>query len=138
MKFKVVALVSMSLIILLASCQSDEEIEFKRYYTLGRLVYQSRCQNCHGDNGAGLSALIPPLTDSAYLKNNRVNLACFIKYGLKGPLMVKGKSFEGDMNAIDLAPVEIAQVITYVNNSFGNKLGVTTSQQASAFLNQCK
>jgi hypothetical protein len=42
------------------------------------------------------------------------------------------------MPANNLAPMEVAQVITFINNSFGNKLGLTTVDQAEADLNKCK
>ena len=123
---------------ILAACQSQDELEYKRYYTTGKVIYQSKCQNCHGDNGEGLSALIPPLTDSAYLEANRHQLPCIIKYGLNKPIKVGGKAFYGQMPATDLAPVELAEVITYITNSFGNKIGVTTTLMAEDDLKGCK
>ncbi len=126
------------LTITIVSCQSEQELEFKRYYTSGAVLYQTYCQNCHAPNGGGLGALIPPLTDSAYLKRNKTALACFIKYGLKGPVTVKGKIYMEQMpQQANLAPIEIAQILTYITNSFNNKLGVTNVQQADADLKTC-
>jgi mono/diheme cytochrome c family protein len=123
---------------LVYSCQNDDELEFKRYYTSGMLIYQTKCQNCHGAKGEGLSALIPPLTDSVYLRKNRAKLPCIIKYGLKELISVDKKAYDGQMPAnVDAAPVHIAEVLTYINNSFGNKLGVTTTQQVNLDLNNC-
>ena len=127
-----------AVIILIAACQNEESIEFRRYYSSGALVYQSHCQNCHGENGEGLSALIPPLTDSAYLRKNETELACSIKFGLKGPITIKGKTFDDAMLANDLSPIEIAQVLTYVGNSFGNKLNTINEQRIQADLAKCK
>src|ERR1700753_1317891 len=112
------------IILFIISCQSEENIEFKRYYSSGALVYQTHCQNCHGANGEGLSALIPPLTDSSFLKSKKAELACAVKLGLEGQITVKGKEFNDKMPANDLTPIEIAQVLTYVTNSFGNKQGI--------------
>lgn len=126
------------LIVVLISCQSQDELEFKRYYTTGKVVYQSKCQNCHGDNGEGLSALMPPLTDSVYLQANKHELPCIIKHGLNKPILINGKAFYSQMPAIDLPPVEMAEVITYITNSFGNKMGVTTTQMAEDDLNECE
>ena len=42
------------------------------------------------------------------------------------------------MPANDLAPVEIAEVLTYINNSFGNKMGIITLQQANDDLLKCR
>jgi mono/diheme cytochrome c family protein len=126
------------IILVIVSCQSDENIEFKRYYSSGALVYQQHCQNCHGANGEGLSALIPPITDSVYLKNNKNSLACFITSGLKGPITIKGKTFDDAMPASDLSPIEVAQVLTYIGNSFGNKLNTINEQAVQADLAKCK
>ncbi len=137
MKIKVIGVIALLLVIIGASCQSDQ-IEFKRYYSGGSLVYQQHCQNCHGDKGQGLSALIPPLTDSVYLKNNKAVLACFVKNGLKGKITVAARTFDDEMQADDIAPLEIAKVLTYVTNSFGNKMGTVTLQQVQDDLKNCK
>ncbi|WP_426667172.1 c-type cytochrome [Mucilaginibacter sp. McL0603] len=137
MKLKVIGAIS-AVIILIAACQNEESIEFRRYYSSGALVYQSHCQNCHGENGEGLSALIPPLTDSNYLIKNKTGLACSIKSGLKGPITIKGKTFDDAMPANDLSPIEIAQVLTYIGNSFGNKLNTIDEQEVQTDLTKCK
>jgi mono/diheme cytochrome c family protein len=138
MKLRTIGAISAVIILFIASCQSEENIEFKRYYSSGALVYQKHCQNCHGTNGEGLSALIPPLTDSVYLKNNKTALACYIKWGLKGQITINGKTFDDAMPANDLSPVEIARVLTYIGNSFGNKLNTINEQTVQADLAKCK
>jgi mono/diheme cytochrome c family protein len=139
MKFKIIgALLLLITGFFITSCENEKSIEFKRYYSEGAVVYQSRCQNCHAADGDGLSGLIPPLNDSLYLKNNKTAVACYINSGLKGPITINNKSFDGAMPANNLAPMEVAQVITFINNSFGNKLGLTTVDQAEADLNKCK
>lgn len=138
MKLKIISGISLLLAILIYSCQNDQELMYIRYYTAGKIVYQNRCQNCHGENGQGLSALIPPLTDTAYLTKNKHQLACTVKNGLKDMLLINGKPFEGAMPANDIPPVEIAEVLTYVTNSFGNKAGTITSQHVADDLKACK
>ncbi len=124
--------------VMLFSCGNEHSVEFDRYYSSGSLIYQTQCQNCHGANGEGLQELIPPLTDSIYLKNNKNQLACSIKYGLKGKLTIAGRQFEGAMPANDLSPMDLAKVITYVTNSFGNKAGLVNITETQANLNNCK
>jgi len=125
-------------ILVVTACQSDGNLEFKRYYSSGALVYQQHCQNCHGDNGEGLSALIPPLSDSTYLRENLASLPCDIKNGLKGQINVKGKTFDDAMPANDLSPIEIAQVLTYIGNSWGNKLSTIDEKSVQKYLAGCK
>jgi len=131
-------LIMMVVICSIYSCQSDEQIEFERYYSAGSLVYQSHCQNCHGTHGEGLQALIPPLTDSGYLKKNNANLACFIKYGLTTKITINNREFDEKMLPNDLPPIDIANVLTYINNSFGNKLGTTPVKQVENNLATCR
>jgi len=139
MKIKIISIICLLMAILIYSCQSDDQITFARYYSIGSVIYQNKCQNCHGKDGQGLSALMPALTDSVYLKANKAILPCIIKYGLKGKLMIINKKpFEGDMPAMDMAPIEIAEVLTYVTNSFGNKMGIITAQQVGDDLKGCK
>ena len=80
-----------------------------------------------------------PLTDTAFLRKNKSSLACFIKYGLKDKiLIVNKKAFEGNMPAMDLAPIEIAEVLTYVGNSFGNNQGLISLEAVQGDLARCK
>jgi mono/diheme cytochrome c family protein len=138
MKLKIIGFISVIVILFIVSCESEQTIEFKRYYSAGVEVYQSHCQNCHGANGEGLSSLIPPLTDSVYLKNNKAALPCFIKSGLKGAITIKGKTFDDTMPANELTSMEVAQVLTYISNSFGNKLNTIDIQQVEHDLGSCK
>jgi mono/diheme cytochrome c family protein len=138
MKLKVVTGIGLLLIVLIVSCQNSEQVEFDRYYSSGSLVFNSRCQNCHGQHGEGLQGLIPPLTDTGYLKKHVLSLSCDIKYGIKGNITVSNKLFEGEMPANDLPAIEIAEVLTYVTNSFGNKMGTVTSQQVEGYLEKCR
>jgi len=134
----VIALSFFLLVCFIISCESESSVEFKRYYTEGAQVYASHCQNCHGARGEGLVSLIPPLTDSVYFKNNRSKLACSIRQGMKDPVVVGGKAFANVMPQQDLSPIELAEAITYIQNSFGNKLGLTTVEQVQADMADCK
>ncbi|MDR3695101.1 cytochrome c [Mucilaginibacter sp.] len=138
MKFKVLVGISLMMLILVISCQSDQSIEFARYYSSGSLLYQSHCQNCHGAKGEGLNALIPPLTDTVFIKNNIHMLACLVKNGLRGKITVHKRDFTEKMPPNDLAPIEIANVLTYVANSFGNKRGTIDVARVGTDLNNCR
>jgi len=120
------------------ACQNEQQIEFNRYYSAGAAVYQAHCQNCHGDNGQGLAALIPPLTDTAYLSKNKGLLPCFLQNGLKGEIKVNNKIFEGEMPASKLSPIEIAQVLTYITNSYGNKQKLISNDDVEKLLKNCE
>ena len=53
-------------------------------YSEGERVYTAYCSNCHMDDGSGLAALIPPLTDMEYLQANITMLPCIITNGMAG------------------------------------------------------
>jgi mono/diheme cytochrome c family protein len=116
------------------SCQSAEQMLQATYYTNGRDIYIKHCQNCHGAKGEGLSKLAPPLTDTVFLKNNRQKLAGYIKNGLNDTLTIHGQTYQEKMPGINLANIDIAQLIVYVTNSFGNKQGMYTQEQVAADL----
>lgn len=120
------------------SCQNEQQVDYNRYYSAGAAVYQSHCQNCHGSNGEGLAALIPPLTDSVFLRTNKHQLACYLENGLKGKITIHNQPFDGQMPATTLSPIEMAQVLTYVTNSFGNKGGLINNDAVEKDLKACK
>jgi len=138
MNRKIIAVFGFLLLIIVVSCQSEQEIEYARYYTSGSLIYQSKCQNCHGKNGEGLLALIPPLTDSVYLRRNKYKLACISLNGLSGLISVSKKLYDGKMPPAGLSSLETADVLTYITNSFGNKQGTITVEKVDRDLKNCK
>ncbi len=120
------------------SCQSESELEYQHYYTIGKSVYQTNCQNCHAENGEGLGDLIPGLQKADYLSKNKNKLACIIQNGQQGLLVVNGKFYNGKMpSQAQLAPIEIAEVITYITNTFGNRQGVYGLEKVTADLSRC-
>lgn len=121
------------------ACQSASEIEMAKYMSNGKDIYEARCQNCHGKLGEGLGELAPPLTDTLFLKNNKNELACFIKNGVNEPMQVNGKIYHEKMPAFkDLHDIDIAQLIVYITNSFGNKQGMYSYERVSGDLKKCK
>ncbi len=120
------------------ACQSEQEIAYAKYMSNGKDIYVSHCQNCHGEKGEGLGELAPPLTDTLFLKNNKTDLACIIKNGANKEMVIHGKKYDGKMPGLNLADIDIAQVIVYITNSFGNKQGMYTYEQVAKDLGSCK
>jgi mono/diheme cytochrome c family protein len=124
---------------MICSCQNAEQITQDMYYANGRDLYIKRCQNCHGQKAEGLADLIPPLTDTLFLKNNRNKLACIIKNGLHEEITVSNRKFGEKMPAqTDLNDIDIAQILVYITNSNGNKAGMYSTDSVSADLKKCK
>lgn len=122
----------------LHACQNGSEIEKAQFYTNGQALFRQNCQNCHGKNGEGLGLLYPPLTDTAFIKNNRKMLACLIKYGSEERMEINGKSYDESMPAnYNLTAQEIAYILTYIGNSFNNSLGLISKEEVDESLKAC-
>jgi len=129
---------ALSLYLLLYSCQSEEAIRKAQYTANGQKLYATKCQNCHGAKGEGLGKLYPPLTDGTYLRKHREQLACIVKYGLSGPIEVNGQPFNTEMPANpQLTPIEIAYILTYIGNAFGNEEGFYSQDAVQQSLKAC-
>ena len=125
-------------LLLLGACQSENQISYARYYTSGKQLYDRHCQNCHSQDGTGLKGLIPPLTDTTFLSKNKGRLACIIKYGMHDTISVNGREYNSEMPGNSSLPdIDIAAIVTYITNSFGNKQGLYRTTDASEDLSDC-
>ena len=86
----------------------------------GAELYRDFCYRCHGFNGEGQSDLIPPLKSSDYLLNNIDLSIAGLKYGLKGEIIVNSKSYNSYMAYQGLENDEIADIMNYILNEWGN------------------
>ena len=128
----------LSVYMVVHSCQSEQAIRTAQYAVNGQKLYVAHCQNCHGAKGEGLGGLYPPLTDSTFLNTHREQLACIVKNGLSDPIEINGTVFDTEMPANPmLAPIEIAYVLTYIGNSFGNSMELFTQEEIQAALTAC-
>ncbi len=102
----------------------------------GGKVYSAKCGACHQSNGQGAPNVAPPLAGSEWVTGPTERLAMIILYGLQGPITVKGTEWNLVMPAqMPLTGEELAGVMTYVRNSFGNETGdVVTPAQAGKAL----
>ena len=86
----------------------------------GKRVYMQTCFACHQPDGKGLSGIFPPLAASDYLKADRERAIRIVTKGLTGPVTVNGQAFNNVMPPQVLTDQQIADVLTYVTNSWGN------------------
>lgn len=98
----------------------------------GEEIYQDFCLQCHLTTGAGVSGVFPPLKDSDYLMNNIDKSIAGIKFGLKGEIVVNDEIYDGVMAKQGLDNEEIADVMNYILNQWGNSYDAQiTTQQVS-------
>ncbi|MGH1384589.1 PQQ-dependent sugar dehydrogenase [Kordia sp.] len=101
----------------LASVDKKEvEVSLKK----GKAVYNNVCAQCHLPSGKGVPSAFPPLAGSDWLKDKTVESIRSIKYGLKGEILVNGKKYNGVMLPLGLTDKQIADVMNYTSNSWGN------------------
>jgi nitrite reductase (NO-forming) len=86
----------------------------------GRRVYTSVCVACHQPSGEGFGNAFPPLASSDYLNADKRRAIRTLVFGLSGEILVNGQPYNSVMPALGLTDEEIANVLTYVYNSWGN------------------
>lgn len=108
-------------------------------YEQGKDLYDYYCANCHQADGTSLQQLIPPLAQSDYLKKHRSEIPCLIYYGIKGEIVVNGITYNQVMPGFEqFNDIDIANLVNYINNSFGNNLGYTPLRDIQKMLNNCE
>jgi len=126
-----------SILVFMISC-STKSAKFQQYYAQGQLLYEKNCSNCHQKNGKGLGLLYPPLAKSDYFEKNFNASLCLMKYGKQGEIIINGKSFNKPMPGVSsLTELEIAEIATYINNSWGRENGLVEISQVTSALNEC-
>jgi len=99
----------------------------------GAEIYQDFCVQCHLTSGEGVSGVFPPLKASDYLFEDINRAIAGIKYGLKGEITVNDQVYDGVMANQGLDNEEIADVMNYILNQWGNSTTVfITNQQVQA------
>lgn len=103
----------------------------------GNLIYKTICQTCHGADGDGIQSLAPPLNHSDLVTGKKERLISIVLYGLTGPVEVNGKIYKapeisGDMPGIinndEFSDADLAQLMSFIRNAWGNKAGRVTEQ----------
>ena len=100
----------------------------------GAAVYTANCAGCHNAGGTGQAGVFPPLAKNDYVTGDTKALIHTLNYGLQGPIKVNGGAYNGQMPAWkgQLKDEEIAQVLTYIRNSWGNKGSAITAKDVAA------
>ncbi|TYP72834.1 c-type cytochrome [Aquimarina intermedia] len=99
----------------------------------GEEIYLDFCMQCHLADGKGVPNAFPPLAGSDWLTNKRKESIHAIKYGLNGEIRVNDVIYNSAMTPLGLEDEEIADVMNYIMNSWGNtqKTMVTIEEVAA-------
>ena len=89
----------------------------------GRQVFKQICFSCHQTNGQGLAGVFPPLAKSDFLLADPGRAVGIVLHGRQGPITVNGKKYNNVMPQLHLSDRQVADVVTYILNSWGNAGG---------------
>jgi len=98
-----------------------QEKDLKQSIKDGQGVYSGFCMRCHLSEGEGVEGIYPPLANSNWLAEKRMESIKSVKYGLNGEIEVNGKTYNNNMTSMGLTDREVADVMNYIMNSFGNE-----------------
>jgi mono/diheme cytochrome c family protein len=99
----------------------------------GQAVYSRTCIACHQPTGMGLPPVFPPLAGSEWIAKSASIAVRNIVNGMMGPVTVKGVTYNSMMPPVaGLSDKDIADVVTYVNNSWGNTGASVTEDEVKA------
>jgi mono/diheme cytochrome c family protein len=91
------------------------------------------CIGCHQPTGMGMPPVFPPLAGSEWVAKDASIAVRNIVNGMIGPVTVKGVTYNGMMPPVaGLTDKEIADVVTYVSNSWGNTGPIVTEEEVKA------
>ncbi|MFM2392700.1 MAG: hypothetical protein RLZZ546_682 [Bacteroidota bacterium] len=126
----------------MVSGMTAKEIEIMKK---GRALYHKDgfCVTCHQQDGKGLfSSGYPPLENSEWAKGDPSRMIKLTLNGVMGPMEVLGKKYEGKTPMIPYAGLmndeEIAAVLTFIRNSFGNRDKIVTPDQVKKIREETK
>ncbi|MDB5235720.1 MAG: hypothetical protein JWR44_2713 [Hymenobacter sp.] len=98
----------------------------------GKSIYTQYCLTCHQADGGGVDGLNPPLSKTDYVLGDKTRLTKVLLNGLQG-VDINGEEYHNVMPSQDyLTDQQMADVLTYVRNSFGNKASAVTAGEVKA------
>ncbi len=96
----------------------------------GKKVYDVQCLTCHQADGQGVQAMVPTLVKTRWVLGDKTALIQMVLKGSQGKIEIDGDKFHGVMAPhSELSDQDIADVLTYVRNSYGNKASAVTPAQ---------
>jgi len=97
----------------------------------GAKIFSEKCVLCHQATGQGAPPVYPPLAKSDWLLQDRRRTIKVLCEGLSGPIQVAGQAYNNMMPAQILDDGQVADVLTYVSNTWGNRLEAFTAREAA-------
>jgi len=99
--------------------------------TRGGKIFVEKCVLCHQQGGQGAPPVYPPLAQSDWMKADRERTIKVLCEGLSGPITVLRQVYNNVMPAQMLDDAQVADVLTYVGNSWGNEARAFTAEEVA-------
>lgn len=127
------SIVSVVFIGILTLSFATGEQDIKASLQRGKKVYEKTCLSCHQPDGEGVPRMNPPLVKTKIILGAKQKLVQIIVKGFNEEVEINGDIFSNPMPAQpQLTNQEIADVLTYVRNSFGNQATAVTVAEVKA------
>lgn len=99
----------------------------------GKQVYLEQCLACHQADAGGVQNMNPPLIKTKFVLGDKTTLVQIVLKGMSGEVEINGDTYHNVMAPhSDLSDQQIADVLTYVRNNFGNKAKAITAAEVKA------
>jgi mono/diheme cytochrome c family protein len=99
----------------------------------GEAVYKKECLSCHQADGGGVPHMNPPLAQSSNVLKDKKKIIGVVLKGMSDRVPLDDEYYSNVMASHSyLTDQQIADVLTYVRNSFGNKASAVTTAEVKA------
>ncbi len=112
-----------------AVVEDTRPLSLEERMVAGRTVFNQSCFACHQANGQGIPGAFPPLAQSDYLMADPDRAIALVIHGKTGEIVVNGATYNQVMPPQNLDDASIANVLSYVMNSWGNQHEMITPEQ---------
>lgn len=98
----------------------------------GPELFKTYCLSCHQADGNGVRGTYPPLAGNQVVTGPSEKVITIVLFGLEGPIEVNGREYNQLMPSQDyLNDKQVAEILTYVRNSWGNKADQIKPEQVA-------
>jgi nitrite reductase (NO-forming) len=120
-----------------AASAKTGDLSTEEQINAGKALFAGTCSTCHQPEGQGMEGVFPPLAKSDYIAGDPKRVPTAILHGLVGKVTVNGKEYDSNMPPMNqLTDDEVANISTYVLNSWGNPGGRVTKEEAAQIRQQ--
>jgi mono/diheme cytochrome c family protein len=116
-----------------AGAQAKPQTPLAAQLARGKKIYQVQCLTCHQVDGTGVMNMNPPLVKTTYVLGDKSALIKIVLEGMKTPLTIDDYEYHNVMPPhTTMNDQEIADVLTFIRHSFGNKATPVTAAEVKA------